>query len=382
MERKCFTLILVMLSAWHCDTNQAEPEIQRPGAFEVTIVRTAPTSAEITWTLSEGAEHYQVYLETEKIADAIDSTAFLFADLVADVVYTGTVVAVNSAGETIVPFTFRTAVKKWPTDHLTVPRKVSIVYRKYGMLTMYQFVDSLDYQYAYDALGRIEKVIKTKRRYDCPASGGGFHDPCTFLASSTEEVFEFQYSNRKLSIFYFDDNSILQRTLSFSFNNDSYILPEHAVIASNDPNIAYDSMTFSYDQERQFLTSIKFFKGSAAWSISFRNRNDDIYLNGTEHEPGDTLKVNYTQFIAPVNQYCGMPPILEPDMPHLSMNVLFYPLSILKHSRHLAAHLTENGPSTDEINYSFTGDMMTGFTAVYVGWTGQTYDWRVSIEYE
>lgn len=102
-----------------CSNNEGSGN-SSPSEFEVTVSDITFTEAKLNWTESQDPEgntvFYDIYLNSEKLADNITDLSYILNDLEEGVMYSGNIVASDPDGnETIVIFSFETSVNQPPT---------------------------------------------------------------------------------------------------------------------------------------------------------------------------------------------------------------------------------------------------------------------------
>lgn len=119
--KKYLNIFILLLLLSNCsDTNFDESENQPPSSFEVTVNSVSETLASITWEESLDPEQstvfYDVFLNSNKLADNTTDLHYTFENLLEDTNYSGEIIASDPEGNTVSSlFTFTTTENQPPS---------------------------------------------------------------------------------------------------------------------------------------------------------------------------------------------------------------------------------------------------------------------------
>jgi len=113
-------LILFLIGIIFSCSNSEDSGNSSPSKFEITVSAITSTGAKLNWSESidpEGSTvFYDVYLNSQKLADNITDLNFMLNDLEEGVLHSGKIVASDpDENETIITFSFETSVNQPPT---------------------------------------------------------------------------------------------------------------------------------------------------------------------------------------------------------------------------------------------------------------------------
>lgn len=338
--------ILLLVFVTFCLFSGCEDDKPAVVPFTVSVIDVSMSSATVTWSSGNEADHYAVYLEAELIEDNIQSDSFTLTNLNGDITYSGYVIAINDAGQQqIAPFSFETTAQIPDTRPYTLPTRASLFYQ-YGGPTNYY--DSIWYSYEYLADGNVSEISRLFRT----DIGGYRHE--------LNERFEFNYLNRRLVINEIEnDSDKLIRSMTFTFNNEHYVLPEKVVIDHfitynfiYEPD--YDSIIFSYTKNN-FLDSVMYF-GTYDHVAYVYNEQDDRFFNS---------ELSFTDLTAPFQQYNGLE---FPGKHRMGENPLMYGFRMFKSAPTLVNKFTK-GESVHE--YLFENEKLKSIKFSDYSWDAE-----------
>jgi hypothetical protein len=349
-------LLLVCFLIFRCDREEGGPHLDGPGPFEVTVEVINFSSVILHWTSSPGADHYDVFLETDLIAGDVKSDSVKLENLIGEISYSGYVVAIDGKGQQqITAYSFEIKIPQPDDREYILPKRVFFRHMYAG-----DYIDSVWIDYTYLSDGRLDMISRRTKK------------TVYFQHSNVEssDRFEFAYLGRSMVINNYNNNTDeLLATIRLSFNNESYILPEYYAISrfSGDQN-SFDSAVFTY-AKNFYIDSVTYYYPSEVRVSHFYSNSSNSFYNG---------QLEFTDTPAPFQQIIGFSDFFGPSPEFAYENPLIYPLRMFSSPPTLLARRYSGDLP---YKYTFENEKLSSIEYTSYGWTGNLDDMDIFFEY-